>query len=153
MQMQKYLDMFLKFSQTKSFLIGAASTFLLWLGRRYFNGTWNSCTRDVSNKTIIITGCNNGIGKATAADLLANGAEVIFACRDETRAKEAISSLPLEHQKKAIFMKLDLLDLISVYNFAQEFRGLNRTIDSLINNAGVFQVQFGLSKDGIENTY
>jgi len=132
--------------------IGVASGFLLWMGRRYFNGPWTPIKKSMENKTIIITGSNSGIGLKTAEDLLSQGALVIFACRDEKRTKEAIETLPSDSQKRAIFIKLDLCDFNSVNLFAQEFRKLNKSIDILINNAGLWNMEFQLSKDNIEVT-
>ena len=38
---------------------------------------------------IIITGANTGIGVETAKELAKAGAQVVLACRDELRGKEA----------------------------------------------------------------
>ncbi len=43
----------------------------------------------LTEKTVIITGSNSGIGKETAVDLAKRGARVILACRDLKRADDA----------------------------------------------------------------
>lgn len=53
--------------------------------KRYFNGSYCKVTRDLSNKIVIITGANAGIGAETAKTLAVLGATVILACRDEQR--------------------------------------------------------------------
>jgi len=131
------------------YCIGVA--ILLWLGRKFFNGPWTPVKNSMVDTTVIITGCNSGIGFKTAEDLLSQGAFVIFACRDEKRANQAIETLPLKSQKRTHFIKLDLSDLNSVNSFAKEFRKLNRPIDILINNAGTFNFEFKLTKDNIES--
>ena len=43
----------------------------------------------LNSKTVIITGCNTGIGYETVLDLSARGARVIMACRDIAKAEAA----------------------------------------------------------------
>jgi len=146
------MELFINYVNNPKVIIGVVITFILWLGRRHFNGPWTSVRKSMANRTIIITGCNTGIGLKTAEDLLLQGAFVVFACRDEKRAQQAIETLPSDSQKRAKFMKLDLCDFNSVNLFAQEFRKLNKSIDILINNAGVWITEFKLTKDNIEET-
>jgi len=153
--MDKSLDSMMNFMKGNQLKIGLAlgSSLLLWLGKRYYSGPNSPITKSMENKTIIITGSNSGIGRETAAELLAQGANVIFACRSKERALAAIESLPEESRKRATFIQVDLCDFNSIYNFTQEFRKLNKPIDILINNAGLVQPEFRTSKDGIEVTF
>ncbi len=148
--MQQLLDHFYKF-KTRYIYAGIVSL-VFFLGRKYFNGPWCPIKKNMSGKFIIITGGNTGMGKETATELLEKGAEVLFACRSEQRAKDAINTLPEESRKRATFLHLDLCDLDSVYSFTQEVRKLNKPIDLLINNAGLTMNSFSLTKDGIEST-
>ena len=61
--------------------------------REYLRG--GQCTSDVrmDGKTVVITGCNTGIGKETALDLAKRGARVIMACRDMDKAKAAAEDI------------------------------------------------------------
>ena len=43
----------------------------------------------LDGKTVVITGCNTGIGYETALDLAGRGARIIMACRNVEKAKEA----------------------------------------------------------------
>jgi retinol dehydrogenase-12 len=52
---------------------------------------------------------------------LAKNAKVYVAARSEEKAREAIEELKRETDKKGIFLKLDLNDLNSVKDAAQEF--------------------------------
>ena len=44
-------------------------------------------------KTVVITGCNTGIGKETVLDMAGRGARVVMACRDMDRAKAAADDI------------------------------------------------------------
>lgn len=44
----------------------------------------------MSEKIVIITGANRGIGKETARELAHLGATIIFACRSEERTRPII---------------------------------------------------------------
>lgn len=46
--------------------------------------------RDLTGKVVIITGANCGVGFETAKAMASHGAHVILACRDLTKASDAI---------------------------------------------------------------
>uniref|UniRef100_A0ABM5EU69 WW domain-containing oxidoreductase n=1 Tax=Pogona vitticeps TaxID=103695 RepID=A0ABM5EU69_9SAUR len=49
--------------------------------------------RDMSGKTVIVTGANSGIGFETAKSLALHGAHIILACRNMVRANEAVQRI------------------------------------------------------------
>ncbi|XP_075707042.1 retinol dehydrogenase 14 [Rhinoderma darwinii] len=103
-------------------------------------------------KTVIITGANCGIGRATAAELLRQQARVILACRDPERAEEAARELREEtgDSGEIVVKQLDLSSLKSVRRFCQEVLREEPALDVLINNAGVFQCPYMKTEDGFE---
>ncbi|OCT81271.1 retinol dehydrogenase 14 [Xenopus laevis] len=103
-------------------------------------------------KTVIITGANCGIGKATAAELVKQEARVILACRDQGRAEEAAAELRREagDRGEIVIKQLDLSSLQSVRRFCQEVLKEEPRLDVLINNAGIFQCPYTKTEDGFE---
>uniref|UniRef100_A0A4W4F321 Dehydrogenase/reductase (SDR family) member 13a, tandem duplicate 1 n=1 Tax=Electrophorus electricus TaxID=8005 RepID=A0A4W4F321_ELEEL len=83
----------------------------------------------LNGKTVIITGSNTGIGRATALDLAKRGARIILACRDKQRAEMGAGA-------GIVYMHLDLASLQSVRSFAENFLKTEPRLDILINNAG-----------------
>lgn len=49
--------------------------------------------RKLENKTALVTGATSGIGKATAADFIANGAKVIITGRYKETVEETVKEL------------------------------------------------------------
>ncbi|XP_016316299.1 retinol dehydrogenase 14-like [Sinocyclocheilus anshuiensis] len=104
-------------------------------------------------KTIIVTGANSGIGKATAAELLRCQGRVIMACRDRERAEKAAQEIQQEagtEQGELVIKLLDLASLKSVRIFCEEIMKEESRIDILINNAGIYQCPYTKSEDGFE---
>uniref|UniRef100_A0A672PNZ1 Retinol dehydrogenase 14a n=1 Tax=Sinocyclocheilus grahami TaxID=75366 RepID=A0A672PNZ1_SINGR len=104
-------------------------------------------------KTIIVTGANSGIGKATAAELLRCQGRVIMACRDRERAEKAVQEIQQEagtEQGELVIKLLDLASLKSVRIFCEEIMKEESRIDILINNAGIYQCPYTKSEDGFE---
>jgi NAD(P)-dependent dehydrogenase (short-subunit alcohol dehydrogenase family) len=95
-----------------------------------------------SGRTFVVTGANSGLGEVTARALAKVGANVILACRNVDKGREAASKM----SGSVVVRRLDLSDLASVREFVS---GLER-VDVLINNAGLMAVPFRRTKDGFE---
>jgi NAD(P)-dependent dehydrogenase (short-subunit alcohol dehydrogenase family) len=106
---------------------------------------------DLTGKITIITGANSGIGYEAALALARKGATVIMACRSMGKAKQAVRKILSEVQgAKLDLLNLDLSDLVSIRQFADEFKKKYNTLDILINNAGVMMPPYTKTKDGFE---
>ncbi|KAK6909679.1 hypothetical protein I203_103700 [Kwoniella mangroviensis CBS 8507] len=117
---------------------------------------------DQSGNVVLVTGGNSGTGYATALSFYNAGAKVYIACRNEGLAKEAIENIkkgginsltgftyPKDQFRKSKngtveFIKLDLSDLQSVEQCAQEFLKKEEKLDVLFANAGVMASPEGL---------
>lgn len=88
---------------------------------------------DLSGKTIVVTGCNSGIGLETMRVLALRGAHVIGTARTLERGQEACASV----KGKATPVVLELSDFDSVVACAKAIGAMNVSVDALVCNAGV----------------
>ncbi|MBL8940491.1 MAG: SDR family oxidoreductase [Archangium sp.] len=104
-------------------------------------------------KTVIITGANTGIGKATATELAKQGARVFFACRSRAKTMPVIDELKRQTGNQELhFLELDLADLSQVKAAAKAWLATNERLDVLINNAGLVRIRT-LTAQGYEMTF
>jgi NAD(P)-dependent dehydrogenase (short-subunit alcohol dehydrogenase family) len=89
-------------------------------------------------KVVLVTGAQQGIGRAMAIEFAAAGADVAINWLDDERAAEAVADQVRSHGRRALTVKADVAYIEqSQAMVAAAERGLG-TIDVLINNAGVF---------------
>jgi NAD(P)-dependent dehydrogenase (short-subunit alcohol dehydrogenase family) len=108
-----------------------------------------------AGKVAVVTGANIGIGYHTALELARHGAIVILGCRAVGKGKDAVKRIQEQVPgAKVEFHSLNLADLGSVRQFAQEVSARFQTIDLLINNAGIMGIPERLpSVDGYETQF
>ncbi|XP_042298462.1 dehydrogenase/reductase SDR family member 13 [Sceloporus undulatus] len=122
------------------------------LYHNFLQGTKCRNESSLRGKTVLLTGGNTGIGKATALDLARRGARVVLACRSRERGEAAVYDIRRESgNNEVVFMSLDLASLSSVRAFANAFLRSEPRLDILINNAGVGCD--GKSEDGFNVTF
>ncbi|MEK3799591.1 glucose 1-dehydrogenase [Peribacillus sp. FSL H8-0477] len=90
---------------------------------------------DYSNKTVIVTGASNGIGRGVAVGFAEKGASVVLADLDEAAGVEAAASLQ-EKGWQAIFIKTDVRQESDIQQLMEKAAQSFGSIDILINNAG-----------------
>jgi NAD(P)-dependent dehydrogenase (short-subunit alcohol dehydrogenase family) len=101
---------------------------------------------DLTGQTAIVTGASSGIGLETAKVLIAHGARVILAVRDEAKGHRAAKDMP--GPGGAEVAVLDLASLDSVRAFAHAWD--SSPVDLLVNNAGVMIPPLSRTADGFE---
>ncbi|KAJ7587945.1 NAD(P)-binding protein [Mycena floridula] len=111
-----------------------------FLSQAYFSGkpTWSTDQiPDLTGKVVIVTGGNSGLGKETVKGLLEHNAKVYIACRNRQTAEKAIEELKKNTGNEALYLQLDLADLLSVKSAALEFISKEKHLHLLFNNAAV----------------
>ena len=110
---------------------------------------WN-----LKNKTVVISGATNGIGKAAAIELSKEYPKLIFTYRNKSLAQDLlaeIEDLSPDSQVHSVYCDFSSQD--SIKKCAEEINGLCKDIDVLVNNAGVVNTSYHETSDGIENTF
>lgn len=105
-----------------------------------------------SNKTVIITGAANGIGKGIALLYGEKGANVIIADIDETAGLQTASIIK-EKSGEALFVRTDVRVEADLTDLMETAFGAYGRIDILINNAGIsyFKSPYELSSEEWDN--
>jgi len=105
-------------------------------------------------RTAVITGATGGLGYETALALA--GATVVLTGRNDVKGQRALTEIRGKFPNaKIAYEDLDLAKLATVAGFVDRFASVHRSLDLLINNAGVmalpqrretadgFEMQFG----------
>jgi len=104
-------------------------------------------------RTVVVTGGNTGIGKATALALAGQGWRVYVASRSAAKGEAAVSSIRAAAGSDSVFfLPLDLADLSSVRACADAFLERGEPLHVLVNNAGVAGTR-GVTRQGFELTF
>ena len=91
-----------------------------------------------AGKVVLVTGAQQGIGRAMAIEFAAAGADVVINWLDDERAAEGVADHVRNNGRRALTVKADVGDIEqSQAMVAAAEQGLG-PIDILINNAGVF---------------
>ena len=90
----------------------------------------------LQDKTAIITGAGNGIGKEAALTFSREGANVVVADFDEAAAEAVVAEIK-EKGGNGIAIKVNVADQESVTQMVQEAVNSFGSVDILVNNAGI----------------
>lgn len=117
--------------------------------------TWSTADiPDLRGTHVVVTGANSGIGREAARNLCRRGAHVVMACRNLDKARSAADEIRRDGGSGTMEVRqLDLADLASVRAFARSLVDQGRTIDILMNNAGVMALDRGRTVDGFESQF
>lgn len=107
----------------------------------------------MKGKTVLITGANAGLGKATATALAAQGAHIIMLCRDQDKAEAARDDIIARSHATVDIVIADLGKLECVARSSSEIHKLAPRLDVLINNAGFMTSDYRVTADGFESTF
>ena len=109
---------------------------------------------DVKDKTILVTGATDGIGRRTALDLARMGARVLIHGRNKEKGIRVMDELNREtcNEKLALYVA-DFSSLRDVRRMADEIKREQSHLHVLVNNAGSFFTERELNADGLEMTF
>jgi NAD(P)-dependent dehydrogenase (short-subunit alcohol dehydrogenase family) len=92
----------------------------------------------LENKTVLITGATDGLGKRLAIKLAQDGARVLVHGRDQAKGKTVLAEIRAATGNPDLeFYRADLAVLAEVRDLARAVAAEHKRLDILINNAGV----------------
>ena len=110
---------------------------------------WN-----LNNKTVVISGATNGIGKAAAIELSKENPKLLFTYRNQSLADELLAEIKdISPNTQVQSAYCDFSDQDSIKKCTNEINDLCANINVLINNAGVVNTSYHETGEGIENTF
>jgi 3-hydroxy acid dehydrogenase / malonic semialdehyde reductase len=92
---------------------------------------------NMKNKIVFITGTSSGIGKACAFALAKKGAKLLLAARRVEKLRELAGVLKSKYNTECRILKLDVRKKNDVAKLINSLPEKWRTIDVLVNNAGL----------------
>jgi NAD(P)-dependent dehydrogenase (short-subunit alcohol dehydrogenase family) len=102
-------------------------------------------------KTAVVTGSTSGVGLEAAKALARAGAAVVIAARNPEKGATVAAQICSQYVPGATFELVDLSSLASVGAFAERLTDKLRSIDILLNNAGLMMIPKRLeTQDGFE---
>lgn len=110
--------------------------------------------KEISDRTILITGATNGIGQAAAFELAKMGPAVVIVGRDRAKTLRVVQEIKEQSGNPRIDSLLaDLSSMAQVRSLASEVHQKYPDIDVLVNNAGGIYATRTLTVDGYEYTF
>ena len=109
---------------------------------------------NLSDKTIMVTGANAGIGKETTLQIAAMGARVVMVCRNRERGEPALAAIKAQSGNDAVeLMTADFESQRQIRDLADAYKRTHDRLDVLVNNAGLYLSTRHETEDGIEATW
>ena len=106
------------------------------------------------SKLFLITGATNGIGRAAAQAIAAQGGRVVIVGRNAAKTEAVAVGLRQASGNPQIdFLLADLSSMAEVRRLAGQFLARYDRLDALVNNAGAFFVRRQETVDGLEMTF
>ena len=108
---------------------------------------------DLTGKTFLITGANQGIGKELATYAAAKNANVYILCRNEERAKNAQKDIQeMTKNSKVDVLLADVSEPSQIERVVKEFTAKESKLDCLVCNAGILANDRRVNSNGQELT-
>jgi len=109
---------------------------------------------NLQNKTILITGATDGIGKQTAIEAAKQGAHIIIHGRNKVRIDATVNEIINSQGSNSAFgVKANFESLTEVSEMSKMINSNYSKIDIIFNNAAEFIHNKEFTKDGFEKTF
>ena len=92
---------------------------------------------NIENKTVLVTGSTDGVGRLVARRLADQGARVLIHGRDRIRGEQLLNQIRAARRGSAAFLPADFASLAEVRRLPDVVRQECDRLDILVNNAGI----------------
>jgi len=111
------------------------------------------CSDIFDHRLVVITGATSGIGCATAEKFASRGADLLFINRNEQKSKALCETLQNNYNVNCDYILAEFTRLSDIHSAAEKLANLDRNIDVLIHNAGVYNTTRVLTVDHLEAVF
>lgn len=111
------------------------------------------CTDDFRGRLVVITGATSGIGYHTVLEYAAHGADLICINRNKDKSIQLCEEIEKTFGVSCSFLLADYKKITDIIEIGRELTAVERDIDVLIHNAGVFRTRKNITSDGYEEVY
>ena len=128
--------------------------FSVWVLRQYISPVLPELHENWSDYNVVITGGCHGIGYEISKALHKHNATVILGCRNISNVYNSFATNLKSFDTNRLFLyELDLSEFSIVRKFAHNILTNHKSVNILINNAGIRQNHFEITQDDIELHY
>lgn len=111
------------------------------------------CTDDFNDKLVVITGATSGIGYQTARKFASHGANLLCVNRNLQKSEALCREIKSVFGVNCDYKIADLSNLKDIRRVADELLKLNKPINILIHNAGIYLTKREFTSDGLEKVF
>lgn len=111
------------------------------------------CDEDFTGKLVVITGATSGIGYHTARKYASRGANLLCVNRNPGKSQALQREIEDEFGVSCDYRIADLSSLSDIFRVSNELAQLNKPIEVLIHNAGIYLTKRELTADGLEKVF
>jgi retinol dehydrogenase-13 len=111
------------------------------------------CDNTYHGKLVVITGATSGIGYLTARKYASMGANLICINRNPEKSEALCDEIKKKFGVSCEYKIADLSNLKDIHLVGEELSKLDRPIDVLIHNAGVYLTKRVITTDGLEKVF
>lgn len=111
------------------------------------------CDEGFKDRLVVITGATSGIGREVARKYASKGANLICINRNREKSEALKQEIEREFGTKCDYVIADLSSIKETHNAAHKLLEVEKPIDVLIHNAGIYLTRREVTEDGIEKVF
>lgn len=111
------------------------------------------CPDDFKKKLVVITGATSGIGYLTARKFASHGADLLCINRNPEKSEALKQEIESEFGVRCDYEIADLSNLMDIERVSGELTRLERPIDVLIHNAGIYLTRKEITTEGFDKVF